>query len=124
MEKFRFDTQILNESFPFFFGSENSECIGYYEEVYKPVEYKPDYRQIFIDLLRNYLKVKVNDLSSLLPDDLKRSYLFFSKLIHPDLNKEDSKANEKFVGLRKAYEQWQITLFGSILNGQNEESKQ
>lgn len=37
-------------------------------------------------------------------DEIKRAYRRLAKKYHPDLNKTDSKAKEKFIVLHKAYE--------------------
>ncbi len=38
------------------------------------------------------------------PREIKLSYLKWAKKLHPDINKDDPKANKKFVDLQNAYE--------------------
>ncbi len=77
------------------------------QQTYILPTYLPDYYQIIFRLLDNYLKIKLrkkNDMAAIYHSkDLKQAYLHFSKILHPDLNKKDPEATEKFKALKEVY---------------------
>ena len=71
-------------------------------EPQKPPEL--NYNQICYDILNEFMSLKSTLPGYILKDDLKRAYRILSKVIHPDVNKSDPKAQKKFIALKEAYE--------------------
>ena len=44
------------------------------------------------------------DIKEITPDSLKAQYKKMAKKYHPDVNKEDEKAEEKFKSISEAYQ--------------------
>ena len=53
---------------------------------------------------REYIKVLEMDIREINPDNLKKQYKKMAKKYHPDVNKEDEKAEEKFKSISEAYQ--------------------
>lgn len=53
---------------------------------------------------RAYIKVLEMDIKEITPDSLKAQYKKMAKKYHPDVNKEDEKAEEKFKSISEAYQ--------------------
>lgn len=67
-------------------------------------KYKLDYKKVCYYLLHYFTLLTREKVDDITPDDLKHAYLHFSKIIHPDKSKSDPESNEKFIGLKKAYD--------------------
>lgn len=52
---------------------------------------------------RDYIKTLEMDIKEINPDSLKKQYKKMAKKYHPDVNKEDDKAEEKFKSISEAY---------------------
>ena len=53
---------------------------------------------------RAYIKVLEMDIREINPETLKKQYKRMAKKYHPDINKEDEKAEEKFKSISEAYQ--------------------
>ncbi len=53
---------------------------------------------------RAYIKVLEMDIREINPETLKKQYKKMAKKYHPDINKEDEKAEEKFKSISEAYQ--------------------
>lgn len=71
-----------------------------------------NYDQICYNLLINFMSLKSKIPRYILKDDLKHAYKILSRVVHPDVNKSDPKAQKKFIGLKNAYNYLMNEYFG------------
>ena len=64
---------------------------------------KPNYYTVFFQLLSNYARM-ISGKQYISIDDIKKAYFHFSKIVHPDSNKNDPEAMKKFITLKEVYD--------------------
>lgn len=76
---------------------------GYDNEFDNSAQYSKDGIYFTIEE-RRYIKLLEMDIREINPDSLKRQYKKMAKKYHPDINKEDANAEDKFKAISEAYQ--------------------
>lgn len=76
---------------------------GYENEFDNSAQYSRDGIYFTIEE-RRYIRILEMDIRDINPDSLKKQYKKLAKKYHPDVNKEDADAEEKFKRISEAYQ--------------------